>query len=355
MVTQNEAAYPVIKYNCKVNVQPNLDIWNNQIFPQNGTYSVSDYIDSDKEGLSKNSTFRINVSAPQPDLETWTSAKRFTSNEIIRISDKMADTNKPGISKESQFTIDVPQLLVTPLTNQQITNTGHFEFLPPNGYDGLTQVSGTVDLSSKLLNSYTWEPYVIPATFDISTYNQMQGTNYIGFKSITVEDTNITPTSTKPIISSLIFTNSSNYTSTYSLTDIYNSSIDIPDNEDTTITLTNTTGYAFLLFYYINNGVFFLKPYLKRNSLKTLVCKRINQGSNYISGNLKFWKHEGVDYYNNIFSFGVNLNDNLFSINIGSQYVVSNISNQSVNLYFPKINSNNIFIESDKFDIIINS
>ena len=354
MVTQNEAAYPVIKYNCKINVQPNLDLWNNQIFPQNGTYSVSDYIDSDKEGLSKNSTFRINVPAPQPDLETWTSAKRFRSNEIIRVSDYMADSTKSGISKESQFTIDVPTLLVTSLTNQQITNTGHFEFLPPNGYDGLTQVSGTVDLSSKLLNSYTWEPYVIPATFDITTYNQMQGTNYIGFKSITVEDTNITPSSTKPIISSLIFTSSSNYVNIYSLTNIYNNSIDIPYGQDTTINLVNTTGEAFLLFYYIDSGITYFIPYLKRNSLRTIVCKRNDSSSSALTVPLKFYKHEGVDYWTYLLSFGSSLNDELFSVVLSSQYLVSNISNQSVNLYFSKISPHNIFIESDKFDIIYN-
>lgn len=205
MVTKDEAAYPVMKYNCNVNVQPDLETWNLQTFVQNGNYLVEHYIDSDKEGLSKDSTFRINVPAPQ--LETWTTiGHRIASNNTYTIQNLMADPNKPGISKESQFVVDVDQNELTTLTNQTINNTGHFEFLPPNGYDGLSLVSGTVDMTSKILQNLNWEPTGLPSTFKISDFNQANSTDYIGVKEITCLDTNIQPVSNVINITRLIFT-----------------------------------------------------------------------------------------------------------------------------------------------------
>lgn len=202
MVTKNEAAYPVMKYNCNVNVQPNLESWNFQTFIQNGNYKVDDYIlDSDIEGLSRDSTFRINVPPTPPDLETWNyTAHRFTSNGLYTVSNYMADNNKPGITKESQFDINVPTNDITPLTNQTIDYTGHFEFLPPNGYDGLTLVSGTVDMTSKILQNLNWEPTGLPSTFRITDFNQANNTDYIGVKEITCLDTNIQPQQNQIII-----------------------------------------------------------------------------------------------------------------------------------------------------------
>jgi len=95
------------------------------------------------------------------------------------------------------FIVNVPSPLITQISNYQINNIGNFTIPIPSGYDAVDSISGSVDVSSKILNSYTFEPTVLPSTFSILDYNQANNTDYIGVKEITCSDSNIQPVNTK--------------------------------------------------------------------------------------------------------------------------------------------------------------
>lgn len=98
------------------------------------------------------------------------------------------------------FIVNVPQPLITQISNYQINNIGSFNIPIPNGYDAVDSISGSVDVSNKILNSYTFEPSSLPSTFTIQDYNNSNNTDYIGFSSITCSDTNIQPVQSKLLI-----------------------------------------------------------------------------------------------------------------------------------------------------------
>lgn len=202
----------------------------------------------------------------------------------------MADRNKPGITKDSQIEIDVPQNTLTTLTNQTINNTGHFEFVPPNGADGLSLVSGTVDMTPKILQNLNWEPTGLPSTFRISDFNQANNTDYIGVREITCLDTNIQPQQAQIIINNISTQDiDNNYVTKVAI----NGRFTIPDQIYT---------YLFLTLY---NGYYYFKLYLKttsssvnitNNSGNVMRVFRIYQAASPV--NFLFRYYDGSNYTN---------------------------------------------------------
>lgn len=130
------------------------------------------------------------------------------------------------------FVVNVPQPLITQISNYQISNIGNFTIPIPNGYDAVNSISGNVDVSSKILSSYTFEPSSLPSTFSIQDYNNNNNTDYIGVSNLTVNGNNL---SSKININRLIFTGGSQLinvlisdSSTYKHKSIVNHSFSLP-------------------------------------------------------------------------------------------------------------------------------
>lgn len=105
------------------------------------------------------------------------------------------------------FVVNVPQPLITQISNYQISNIGNFTIPIPNGYDAVDSINGNIDVSSKILSSCTFAPSSLPSTFSIQDYNNSNNTDYIGVSSITCTDTNIQPQQIKLIVTKITYWN----------------------------------------------------------------------------------------------------------------------------------------------------
>lgn len=146
------------------------------------------------------------------------------------------------------FVVNVPQLLITQISNYQISNVGNFTIPIPNGYDAVDSINGNVDVSSKILSSYTFAPSSLPSTFSIQDYNNSNNTDYIGVSSITCTDTNIQPQQTQIIIDDIYMANLDNY---YGIASILpgNSKI-ISDRSNTYVFIYRMDNYWRVSLYY---------------------------------------------------------------------------------------------------------
>jgi hypothetical protein len=171
--------------------------------------------------------------------------KKIVEGEEQEENENEEEEEEPSETKTNylgKFTVNVPQPTITQISNYEISNIGSFNIPIPIGYDAVDSISGTVDLSNKLLNSYTFEPGALPSTFNIEDYNQNHNTDYIGVKSITCSDTQLNP---KIIIDSFSITEETG--PTYMQSVIANSNYGITTNQYT---------FAFVWqdseFYYIS-------------------------------------------------------------------------------------------------------
>lgn len=109
----------------------------------NGSYSI---VDNRTYG-SEIGFWKVDVNIP---LETWTN-KRFISTGTINVGNVMNDNTKAGISKESTFVIDVPTPSITQISNYPVTTTGTVNVPIPSGYDAVDSISLSVNVSSKII------------------------------------------------------------------------------------------------------------------------------------------------------------------------------------------------------------
>lgn len=182
---------------------PNLQV--NQQINNNGVYEIYD------EDPNQNNGLEIVPDNPQQQQQNQRVLKLREVQTRDGNEDEMEEENEneeeeeePSETKTNylgKFTVNVPQPTITQISNYEISNVGSFNIPIPVGYDAVDSISGTVDLSNKLLNSYTFEPSNLPSTFNIQDYNQANNTDYIGVKSITCSDTNLQPQQSKIVIS----------------------------------------------------------------------------------------------------------------------------------------------------------
>lgn len=180
---------------------PNLQV--NQQINNNGVYEIYD------EDPNQNNGLEIVPDNPQQQQQNQRVLKlrevktRDGDGDIIDEDENEEEEEEPSETKTNylgKFTVNVPQPTITQISNYEISNVGSFNIPIPIGYDAVDSINGTVDLSNKLLNSYTFEPGALPSTFNIEDYNQNHNTDYIGVKSITCSDTNLQPQQSKIII-----------------------------------------------------------------------------------------------------------------------------------------------------------
>lgn len=167
---------------------PNLQV--NQEINNNGVYEIYD------EDPNQNNGLEIVPDNPQQQqnqrvLKLREVQTRDGEDENEKENEEEEEPSETKTNYLGKFTVNVPQPTITQISNYEISNIGSFNIPIPIGYDAVDSISGTVDLSNKLLNSYTFEPSSLPSTFNIEDYNQTNNTDYIGVKEITCSDTNL--------------------------------------------------------------------------------------------------------------------------------------------------------------------
>lgn len=103
----------------------------------------------DDIGVYKQSTIKVEVLAPQIELETLTN-KRIISNGNKIISDLMTNPDYDGITKDSNLIIDIPTPDITQITNYSITSNGNQNIPIPSGYDAVDSINVNVNVPTKL-------------------------------------------------------------------------------------------------------------------------------------------------------------------------------------------------------------
>lgn len=213
--------------------------------------------------------------------------------EIYQINSNRARSLPASIGT---FVVSVPQPLITQISNYQISNVGNFVIPIPNGYDAVDSINGNVDVSSKILSSYTFAPSSLPSTFSIQDYNNSNNTDFIGVSSITCTDTNIQPQQAKIIINNIYVNNID-----------YSKSQTIDVNEKFRIT---SQSYSYL-FFTLNNGFYYCYYIYKSNSYGEIVI------TNNTSNRMKIFVISGASSPTNI----------LFRYRNGSEYIkILNVS-----------------------------
>lgn len=182
---------------------PNLQV--NQQINNNGVYEIYD------EDPNQNNGLEIVPDNPQQQqnqrvLKLREVKTRDGEEEDDMEEEENEEEEEPSETKTNylgKFTVNVPQPTITQISNYEISNIGSFNIPIPIGYDAVDSISGTVDLSNKLLNSYTFEPSSLPSTFNIEDYNQANNTDYIGVKEIVCSDTNLQPQQSKIVVNTI--------------------------------------------------------------------------------------------------------------------------------------------------------
>ena len=283
---------------------PNLQV--NQQINNNGVYEIYD------EDPNQNNGLEIVPDNPQQQQQNQRVLKlrevktRDGDGEIIEEDEpgdgEIIEEDEPSETKTNylgKFTVNVPQPTITQISNYEISNVGSFNIPIPIGYDAVDSINGTVDLSNKLLNSYTFEPSSLPSTFNIEDYNQANNTDYIGVKEITVNSKIIIDRFTNSLLDSSFNQIISNG-GTYSITDTTNTYIfvyytgayyaiySLHKNAVSSFNVKNNTGhamkvyrlnskigYAGLTFYSGSNRVDSIKLYVET------ISEDINISSKY--------------------------------------------------------------------------
>lgn len=219
------------------------------------------------------------------------------------------------------FVVNVPQPLITQISNYQISNIGNFTIPIPNGYDAVNSISGNVDVSSKILSSYTFAPSSLPSTFNIQDYNNSNNTDYIGVSSITCTDINIQPQPTQIIINNI---NIQNIDSNYVMKIAVGGRYSITDQ---------TYSYLFLI---LDDGFYYFYLVYKISSVGEIVITnntnnkmRVFRISNASSPkNILFRYYNGSNYTNivnvrtpvNGYTVSYNVNELVTSVSFNQSY-----------------------------------
>lgn len=228
---------------------PNLQM--NQQINNNGVYEIYD------EDPNQNNGLEIVPDNPQQQqnqrvLKLREVKTRDGNEDDMEEEDENEEEEEPSETKTNylgKFTVNVPQPTITQISNYEISNVGSFNIPIPIGYDAVDSISGTVNLSNKLLNSYTFEPSSLPSTFNIQDYNQTNNTDYIGVKEITCSDTNLQPQQSKIIVNTINIDNVSTVPDFIQSVSV-NGHYDITDRTYTYMFLSKHDGnYRFSLIY----------------------------------------------------------------------------------------------------------
>lgn len=297
---------------------PNLQV--NQQINNNGVYEIYD------EDPNQNNGLEIVPDNPQQQqnqrvLKLREVKTRDGNEDDMEEEDENEDEEEePSETKTNylgKFTVNVPQPTITQISNYEISNVGSFNIPIPVGYDAVDSINGTVDLSNKLLNSYTSEPYVLPSTFNIEDYNQAHDTDYIGVKSFTCSGINL-----KSKIKVTSF-NINGVNSQYVTSVISNGHYDVTTNEKTFAFIWETSQfYCITLMLAANNSSTFT---ITNNSNHKMAVYRISNTSVNSKINLK--SNDSIILTNKVHIF-----------NLGSAY---NIDNTLI----PRIELNNLYYD----------
>ena len=258
---------------------PNLQV--NQQINNNGVYEIYD------EDPNQNNGLEIVPDNPQQQQQQNQRVLKLrevqtrdgNEDEMEEENENEEESSETKTNYLGKFTVNVPQPTITQISNYEISNVGSFNIPIPVGYDAVDSISGTVDLSNKLLNSYTLEITYLPRTFNIEDYNQAHNTGYIGFKEIVCSDTQFNP---KIIIDSFDITGETG--PTYVASVISNGQYSITTNKNTFAFIWQDNEFYYISLIVTNNGSTYL---ITNNSdKKVTVYKFSGTGSNrYININ----------------------------------------------------------------------
>lgn len=120
-------------YVCLVDVQDPFNATNQLI---SGVEVVVDnnVLEGNGSSGSGNGSFTV------VDNETWTN-KRFESTGTYTVENVMNDSSKAGVSKDSTFVIDIDTPDITQISNHLIESNGLQSIAIPNGYDAVDSIS----------------------------------------------------------------------------------------------------------------------------------------------------------------------------------------------------------------------
>ena len=144
-------------YVCLVDVQDPFNATNQLI---SGVEVVVDnnVLEGNGSSGSGNGSFTV------VDNETWTN-KRFESTGTYTVENVMNDSSKAGVSKDSTFVIDIDTPDITQISNHLIESNGLQSIAIPNGYDAVDSISVNVQVPSNN------EMYATHSILDVNNNN----------------------------------------------------------------------------------------------------------------------------------------------------------------------------------------